>query len=102
MAHKNSYQNKDPHHLYEIIDRGKDNDVFKYGICCKPIDDDGTSSRMREQVNALNRIDKWLRFFARVLIRDIPGKTEARILEKQHIKAYIERTGERPRGNPTD
>ena len=102
MAHKNSYENKDPHHLYEIIDRGKDNDVFKYGICCKPIDNDGTSSRMREQVNALNRIDKWLRFFARVLIRDIPGNKEARKLEKQHIKAYIERTGERPRGNPTD
>ncbi len=102
MAHKNSYENKDPHHLYEIIDRGKDNDVFKFGICCKPIDDNGSSSRMREQVNALNRIDKWLRFFARILIRDIPGKREARRLEKQYIQEYFEKTGERPRGNPTD
>lgn len=101
-AHKNSYENEDLHHLYEIIDREKDDDVFKYGICCKPIDPDGTSSRMREQVNALNRIDKWLRFFARILIRDIPGKREARKLEKQYIKDYIDKNGERPRGNPTD
>jgi hypothetical protein len=53
MPHRNSYENEELHHLYEIIDRGKDNDVFKYGICCKPIDSDGTSSRMREQVNGL-------------------------------------------------
>jgi hypothetical protein len=31
MAHKNSYENEELHHLYEIIDRGKDDDVFKYG-----------------------------------------------------------------------
>lgn len=102
MVHRNSYENTEPHHLYEIIDRERDDDVFKYGICCKPIDEDGTSSRMREQVNALNRIDKWPRFFARILVLDIPGKRAARELEKQYIKAYIERTGERPRGNPTD
>ena len=43
MAHRNSYQNQELHHLYEIIDRGKDDYVFKYGICCKPIDSDGNS-----------------------------------------------------------
>lgn len=53
MPHRNSYENEELHHLCEIIDRGKDNDVFKYGIYCKPIDSDGTSSRMREQVNGL-------------------------------------------------
>jgi hypothetical protein len=102
MAHKSSYENEDPHHLYQIIDRGKDDDVFKYGICCKPIDENGTSSRMREQVNTLNRIDKWLRFFARILIRDIPGRREARRMEKHYIQQYKEKNGERPRGNPTD
>ena len=102
MKHRNSYENDEMHHLYEIIDRGNDDDVFKYGICCKPINKDGTSSRMREQVNALNRIDKWLRFFARILIRDIPGKRAARELERQYIRDYIEKNGERPRGNPTD
>jgi URI fold toxin 2 len=50
MSHKNSFQNEDLHHLYEIIDR-VDDDVFKYGISCKPIDEQGQSSRMREQVN---------------------------------------------------
>lgn len=90
MAHRNSYENEEPHHLYEIIDR-VDNDVFKYGISCKPISKDGTSSRMREQVNNLNRVDKWTRFFARILLRDIPGKREARRMETDFIQAYIEK-----------
>lgn len=101
MAHKNSYENEELHHLYEIIDRIGD-DVYKYGISCKPIQEDGTSSRMREQVNQLNRIDRWLRFFARVLFRDIKGKKEARRLETEHIQEYIKKNGERPRGNPID
>lgn len=101
MAHKNSYQIEEPHHLYEIIDR-VDDDVFKYGISCKPIGKDGMSSRMREQVNALNRIDRWLRFFARILIRDIPGKKAARQMEREHIQEYERRHGQRPRGNPTE
>ncbi|MCF8245662.1 MAG: hypothetical protein K9J37_13765 [Saprospiraceae bacterium] len=101
MAHKNSYQNEEPHHLYEIIDR-VDDDVFKYGISCKPIDKNGTSSRMREQVNHLNRVDKWLRFFARILLRNIPGKKEARRIEKEHIREYEQKHGVRPRGNPID
>ena len=101
MAHKNSYQNEDPHHLYEIIDR-VDDDVFKYGISCKPISKDGTSSRMRAQVNHLNRIDKWLRFFARILLRNIPGKKEARRIETEYIREYQSKNGERPRGNPLE
>lgn len=101
MAHRNSYENEEPHHLYEIIDR-VDDDVFKYGISCKPIGKDGTSSRMREQVNSLNRIDRWLRFFARILMRDIPGKKEAKRIETEHIQEYQKQHGERPRGNPVD
>lgn len=101
MAHRNSYENEEPHHLYEIIDR-VDNDVFKYGISCKPIAEEGTSSRMREQVNLLNRIDKWLRFFAHILIRDIPGKREAKQIETEYIQKYIDKHGDRPRGNPID
>lgn len=99
--HKNSYQNEEPHHLYEIVDR-VDDDVFKYGISCKPIGKDSTSSRMREQVNHLNRIDKWLRFFARILVRNIPGKRAAKRLETEHIQDDIKKHGDRPRGNPVD
>lgn len=102
MAHRNSYENEEPHHLNEIIDRGMDDDVYKYGISCKPIAADGTSSRMREQVNELNRIDKWLRFFARILHFDIPGKKEARKMEREYIQEYIKENGVRPRGNPRD
>ncbi len=57
MAHKNSNQNQDPHHLYEIVDKLND-DTFKYGISCEPIGEDGMSDRMRKQVNFLNRIDE--------------------------------------------
>ena len=101
MEHGNSYQNNRLHHLYEIIDR-VDDSVFKYGISFKPIGEDELSERMKEQVNLLNRIDKWSRFYARILIVDIEGKREARRLEIQHIQDYIKKYGERPRGNPTD
>lgn len=99
MAHKNSNQNKDPHHLYEIVDKVGD-DTFKYGVSCDPIGEDGMSDRMRKQVNFLNRIDEWLRFFARILIHDIPGKKEARRLEREHIENYEKVNGRKPRGNP--
>ncbi len=101
MAHKNSFENDELHHLYEIVDRADDG-VFKYGISCKPINQSATSSRMREQVNGLNRIDKWLRFFARILLRDIPGKREAKRIETEFIQNYTKVHGERPRGNPVD
>ena len=101
MAHGNSYENEELHHLYEIIDR-VDDSVFKYGISFKPIGKDGLSDRIREQVNLVNRIDKWQRFFARILILNIPGKREARRLEIEHIQNYIIEHGERPRGNPID
>lgn len=101
MGHGNSYKNTELHHLYEIIDRADDS-VFKYGISFKPIGKDGLSERMREQVNLLNRIDKWSRFFGRILIENIEGKREARRLEITYIQNYIALFGERPRGNPTD
>jgi URI fold toxin 2 len=53
-------------------------------------------------VNLLNRVDKWQRFYARILIFNIPGKREAKRLEIEHIHNYIVEHGERPRGNPID
>jgi hypothetical protein len=53
-------------------------------------------------VNLINRIDKWNRFFAVMLLIDIQGKREARRIESQHIRDYEKLTGERPRGNPVD
>lgn len=102
MAHKNSDDSEEPHHLYEIVDK-VDYDTFKYGISCGPISKkDGMSKRMRVQLRFANLIDNWARFFARILIHDIPGRREAKRIERKHIKAYKDKHGKRPRGNLTD
>ncbi|MBX2927799.1 MAG: hypothetical protein KF852_08195 [Saprospiraceae bacterium] len=101
MGHKNLDDNEDLHHLYEIIDK-KDISVFKYGISCGPIGKDGLSKRMRVQLRLANLIDNWPRFFARIIIYDIPGRREAKRLEREYIQKYKEEQGTRPRGNLTD
>ena len=101
MAHRNSDDNDELHHLYEIVDK-LDNDIFKYGISCDPIGKDGMSKRMRVQLTFVNLIDKWTRFFARIIVHDIPGRKEAKRIESEHIQAYKNKNGSRPRGNLTD
>lgn len=101
MAHRNSDDNDELHHLYEIVDK-LDNDIFKYGISCDPIGKDGMSKRMRVQLTFVNLIDKWTRFFARIIVHDIPGRKEAKRIESEHIQAYKNKHGSRPRGNLTD
>ncbi len=102
MAHNNSDDNEAPHHLYEIVDK-VDYDIFKYGISCGPISKkDGMSKRMRVQLRFANLIDNWTRFFTRILIYDISGRREAKRIESEHIKAYKEKNGQRPRGNLKD
>lgn len=102
MGHRNSRNNEEPHHLYEIVDK-KDYDTFKYGISSNQINEkDGLSERMRTQVKAANLIVDWARFFARVLIKNIPGRKEARRLEREHIQAYTKKHGRRPKGNLAD
>lgn len=59
--HQNSNKNTDPHHIYEILDLLKD-DVFKYGMSGDPIDKDGLSKRLREQVELFNLVADWYRF----------------------------------------
>ena len=89
---------KKKHHLYAIYDN-EEEDIFKYGISDKPIRKDGTSKRMREQVNFLNRAVGWVRYIAKILIRGIPGKVKAREIEDQHVDTYREKHGRNPRGN---
>lgn len=96
--HGNSRKNKKKHHLYAIYDNEED-DIFKYGISDKPIRKDGTSKRIREQVNFLNRAVGWIRYVAEILIRGIHGKAKAREIEDQYIDAYREKHGRNPRGN---
>ncbi len=98
MAHRNSLSNDEPHHLYEIRDK-VDDDVFKYGISSDPIEDDGLSKRIRVQLDLLNLVDRWARFFANILVFDIQGREEALRMEDDFIKKYEKEYGKRPRGN---
>lgn len=96
--HGNSKGNDKEHHLYAIYDR-EENDVFKYGISDKPINEDGHSERMREQVDFLNLAVGWLRYFAEILLRGLTPRTKARQIEDEHIEAYKAKHGRNPRGN---
>ena len=78
--HGNSLKNNAPHHLYEIRD-AEENDVLKYGISHDAIEDDELSKRLRDQVNLFNIGVGILRFFARILIKNIPGRVEALKIE---------------------
>lgn len=97
-GHGNCNDNNKPHHLYEIRD-SVDDDVFKYGISHDEIDEEGQSNRMKKQVNFLNLGVKWLRFFAQILLLDIPGKKEAKRIEEEYIQKYKKQNGKKPRGN---
>ncbi len=99
--HGNSNKNFKTNHLYEIRD-SVDDDVFKYGISHDPIEEDGCSNRMRVQVDFLNLGVKWLRFFARILMFDIPGKKEMKRIERAQIRKYREEFGQNPRGIKDD
>ncbi|MCB9291545.1 MAG: hypothetical protein H6559_00200 [Lewinellaceae bacterium] len=86
-THGNSQKSKRPHHLYEIRDK-EENDVLKYGICGKPLNRDGSSPRANEQVSLFNAILGVARFFARILLTNIPGRKKAREIEDEYIEAY--------------
>ena len=96
--HGNSRQNEKLHHLYGIYDE-EDKSLFKYGISDKPIGEDDYSARMREQVDYLNLAVGWLRYFAKIILRGIAGRQEARRLEDEYIADYRSKHGTNPRGN---
>ncbi len=96
--HGNSKKNLRKNHLYEMIDKEKD-DVFKYGISCDPIDEDGLSDRIRSQLNLYNLIAGWKRFFARIILKNIEGREKALKIEGEYIEAYRKEHGHKPRGN---
>ena len=97
-GHGNKTENPLPHHLYEIIDK-TDESVYKYGISSDKIEADGYSNRLRKQVKDGNAFVGWLRFFGRILLRNIPGRKKAKRIEEEFVEAYKEKTGEYPRGN---
>jgi URI fold toxin 2 len=96
--HANSHDNDAQHHLYEIFDVERDN-IFKYGISGKPLNSDGSSPRANEQVSLFNRVVGMVRFFARILMVEIPGRKRAEDIETKHIKAFKDKYGHNPPGN---
>ena len=96
--HGNSLDNDKLHHLYEIRDQ-QEADVFKYGISDDPIDENGSSDRLRRQLTFMNLVAGFARFVGKILIRGIMGRKKARQLEDEYIDAYIDKHGKRPRGN---
>jgi hypothetical protein len=99
--HGNSYLNKKPHHVYVIFDKQSD-DIYKYGISHDPIEADGLSARLRDQLDLFNRIAGWSRFNAEILHVDLQGRLKARQIETALIQAYKTLHGHRPLGNLKD
>lgn len=98
--HGNDKRNDRLHHLYAIKDK-KENDIFKFGISCDPIDEDkdGLSDRVREQVDWANVVVGWIRFFGVILLKKINGNTKARKKEDKKLEDYYDKHGRYPRGN---
>lgn len=96
--HGNDKRNANPHHLYLIGDK-KEDDIFKYGISQEEIGDDDLSDRIREQVDYANLIVGWLRFFGKIVLRNIPGNARARKIEDEFIEGYRRKYNRYPRGN---
>jgi hypothetical protein len=96
--HGNSLKNTDPHHLYEIRDIQED-DTFKFGISHDEIEADGLSKRLRDQISIYNVVAGFVRFFARILIKNIPNRVDALKIEKDRIREYKDKHGRKPRGN---
>jgi len=96
--HGNSKQNDKSQHLYGIYESGT-NKLFKYGISAGAIGLDGMSKRMRIQVTFLNLGAGFNKFFAKILLSDIPGRAAAERIEQEYIDAYWEQHGQNPLGN---
>lgn len=96
--HANSHENDAEHHLYQIFDVERD-DIFKFGICGKPLNPDGSSPRANEQVTLFNKVVGMVRFFAEILKTGIPGRKRAEEIEDEHIDEFEKKHGRKPPGN---
>jgi len=96
--HGNSLENENEHHLYAIHDR-KRKGIFKYGVCGRPLNKDGSSPRANEQIRLFNRVVGWARFFSKIILTDIQGRRQAERIEEEYIDEYRARHGKKPPGN---
>ncbi len=96
--HGNLKKNPKPYHLYGIFEKSTD-DLLKFGISGGKFGKDGLSKRPRRQVLLFNIGAGFLKFVARILLFNIPGRAEANRIEREHIEAYLKKHGHKPPGN---
>ncbi|MEZ4959186.1 MAG: hypothetical protein R2830_05160 [Saprospiraceae bacterium] len=94
--HGNSNQNDESHHLYEIWD-DQEQEIFEYGISSEPIEDDGLSKRVKEQVQILNLAAGWLRYLARIILKHLPNRILAKEKEDEYMDAFEAQYSRLPR-----
>jgi hypothetical protein len=51
------------------------------------------------QLDLLNLGANWLRYFAQIIMTNIPGRKKAKEIEDAHIEDYRLMHGRKPRGN---
>ena len=88
--HANSHENDALHHLYAIFDVER-NTIYKYGICGKPLNSDGSSPRANEQTKVYNRVVGMVRFFSFILLVEIEGRKLAEEIEREYIDAFCKK-----------
>jgi URI fold toxin 2 len=96
--HGNAKNNQNPHHLYDIF-KIEDKDIWKFGISDDPIEEDGLSARVRDQVEEWNMAAEYRKFDAEILLTDIPDRVTALNMELRYINAYYEQHGRNPIAN---
>ena len=74
--------------------------IHKFGISERPIFEDGTSQRMREQYRLMLQLVNADRITMRNIHREIAGRRRAIELEGDFVEAYVKKYGEEPIGNP--
>ena len=57
------------------------------------------SERTRIQLDLMNLIAGWARYFVRILLKNIPGNAKARLIEDEFIATYKRKHGRNPIGN---
>jgi hypothetical protein len=63
------------------------------------IDSNGLSDRVRKQLIFINSAVDWERFYGKILVINIDGRINARVLEDEYINAYEVEFGQKSRGN---
>lgn len=96
--HGNTKKNDNQHHLYRIFKKA-DGETFKYGISDDPIEADGLSSRMRDQLEEWNMAAEYEKFGAEIILQGISGREQALVIELNYIDAYYELNGRNPKWN---